>query len=1502
MPVGFGDLNALCPDSECCPDPCASILGNGFIEYLLIDCFKVNQAAGAVQGTFSEPGPGLRDVVTDTENKISIVGGELLIASGKIVPAWGDPTIWWTKTNGDAFERVAGRTLAININSSDYVNSALGFDDEQLTNMDDSRYTFSGDALYFVYSGVFGTYVISPTDGIEFDLYTMLRDMGAYYFVANGGFGSSPLLIGVTNSHVGQSLYPSINNHSSINVVSKGISVADQPLITPTASDTFDSVVALDAGDNEVDGVHVRVGLDGDAGHYSPDGLTYTQLDAADLDTAGWDGDVGSFVAHVKPAQSSGTYRAVGVGRDSGDFISLYQSSANAVAVRTVGGASLSSTFTHAGLGVAQVWGANWDRDTDDELTVLVNGSPDLTPATSLPAWIDTPLELYSVIGALTNANVQNFDGEIYDVIISLGVEISNANHANISTKLLAGTLTANDLDTYIGSGAWIWYKQNEHHVTNGGTETVKTTDASSNALVGYHHRVALNGSYGKYNLISNTNIYSIALNTFFDGQEGGVIQRLRASDFEAWSGAETRRPLYLNVDGANRIGLQSTVSPNAFNFFYIAGGTTEQTTKSSVSTLDWFTPAMIWSKTNNNFQAYWNGATEGAAQAIAGTWAGALLSTECNIGATNTDALNSYHGDIGDTIIFNSFNGDYANIDTHIATIHTLLDAGTLTTSHLDTIFGAGNWVWFQNNEANAGGSGLTWTGDKAGTDDAKLYIAAPPGTELLANNDFSAWTADDPDGWTVGGEVGADPEVTERDSGQLNAGTNLVGGSANIYSSATTFNPSITQTGLTVGDFYKQVIVASAYGSGSLEAGDQSGTALVTINGVGTFQNTFAAANAIYRVRVAATVPTDATMDSVSVKPLTLSELITSVDTSHSEAIVSAGLTTTDDTQHGLVLNLDSATSPANLVLVYCDRVDNKIYLKKLVAGVWTTVGSVAFTYGAGQKLECWKSGTSYRVRYNDVHLLAGTISDAGIVDNTRHGVFSTDSDSYAENFLTHQVDGHDNLDGMIACNQVPVALNPFLQYNESVFWDFQEPVEDTSGVAKANNQALATGRSVSSKVFTDYTAPPAITDAGGNVARWDGTAGLQNLSDSVAVIPNLTWEFTYTISNYSAGSMRARVGNIFGTVRSGDGTYTEEITADAANLILLAGNGFAGDVDLTTMTVKQTNILASSAYPGAEEVTNGGFATGDLTGWANNGAPPTREVTGGRLHVISDAGSQGVNQSPTGSVAAGKRYQTSIDYEVTGANLRYDDGGVGGFSKNYGNATATDSFEFTAGGPNIRVISTAAAVEFFADNISIKEANPFNADHTGVLVGEPGTIQIARSCYYDGVADFTDGYSAELNGYYNPNEGTFILFGKADTGVWVDGVFRYLARFQAAAGNQIYVTKSAGPPNINVNYEGGAVLKAVAIPSGSPTDFFMLGMTWKNNVLRGFWNGIQSGADVPGLVDIVGNLDPNICLLGAFSQTPTNTWHGWLSYPIISNRALSDQAILDIYNLGI
>jgi hypothetical protein len=121
---------------------------------------------------------------------------------------------------------------------------------------------------------------------------------------------------------------------------------------------------------------------------------------------------------------------------------------------------------------------------------------------------------------------------------------------------------------------------------------------------------------------------------------------------------------------------------------------------------------------------------------------------------------------------------------------------------------------------------------------------------------------------------------------------------------------------------------------------------------------------------------------------------------DSATSDVVISADVTLTAYTQAGIVMNLDDESSPANFVIGYHDGTN--AILEKCVAGVYTSVISAAATYAAGATLVVIKDGNDYSLFYNNVKIGATTaISDAGIVSNTKHGLFSTYSSNRLDNF---------------------------------------------------------------------------------------------------------------------------------------------------------------------------------------------------------------------------------------------------------------------------------------------------------------------------------------------------------------------------------------------------------------------------------------------------------------------------------------------------------------------
>jgi hypothetical protein len=293
-----------------------------------------------------------------------------------------------------------------------------------------------------------------------------------------------------------------------------------------------------------------------------------------------------------------------------------------------------------------------------------------------------------------------------------------------------------------------------------------------------------------------------------------------------------------------------------------------------------------------------------------------------------------------------------------------------------------------------------LTW--DK-GSDAGEIMKITPSlGSELVTNGDMeldSNWS-----------NVGT-PTTNERSTEQVNGGTysrKVVTDTAYEGILSDTFVPTIGQWGYFTGGAYPNttasLLVESAGGSVSSSTSHAGGT-WSQFHRVGRFIGPF---TETIRLRPTAAVGTWY-FDEISVKPLILSSLFSSVSTSDNDVIADANITVVEQgVQAGVALNLDSASSPTEGVVAYLTRTNATtgatVTLDKFTtATTWTNVqAATAVTYSAGATLRIIKSGTAYRVYYNNALVGAEkTISDATLIDNTIHGLFSTYSTNSFDNF---------------------------------------------------------------------------------------------------------------------------------------------------------------------------------------------------------------------------------------------------------------------------------------------------------------------------------------------------------------------------------------------------------------------------------------------------------------------------------------------------------------------
>jgi len=135
---------------------------------------------------------------------------------------------------------------------------------------------------------------------------------------------------------------------------------------------------------------------------------------------------------------------------------------------------------------------------------------------------------------------------------------------------------------------------------------------------------------------------------------------------------------------------------------------------------------------------------------------------------------------------------------------------------------------------------------------------------------------------------------------------------------------------------------------------------------------------------------------VDDFTAAKLTLATMFAWMDAKQANVTVKGAWILTNGALGGVIINLDNPTTPLNFVYAYHTGPDgDTISLFKCVAGVYSNVlvnQSAAYVEGANVEVRKTAS-TTYQLWYNGAQIGADqTISDAGIISNTYHGLFGT------------------------------------------------------------------------------------------------------------------------------------------------------------------------------------------------------------------------------------------------------------------------------------------------------------------------------------------------------------------------------------------------------------------------------------------------------------------------------------------------------------------------------
>lgn len=480
--------------------------------------------------------------------------------------------------------------------------------------------------------------------------------------------------------------------------------------------------------------------------------------------------------------------------------------------------------------------------------------------------------------------------------------------------------------------------------------------------------------------------------------------------------------------------------------------------------------------------------------------------------------------------------------------------------------------------------------------------------------------------------------------------------------------------------------------------------------------------------------------------------------------------------------------------------------------------------------------------------------------------------------------------------------------------LMWDFQEP---SGAVAVAYNSPLALGRDlVINGDFANWTgddpdnwtvagevgADPEVSEVGSGQSHGGVGTGACNLfSSATAVSPQIrgeallavgkTYKITIVISAIAGTiTLRELGGGELVEVIASTGTFNFTWTA-SVTAIQVQGTSAAVNATIDSITIQQTGILASSAYPGAEELSEAGDGTADKDNWtAGNNATLTNPSPNLLRIARSTTDNPNANQN---ALTVGKRYKmTGEARSDSNATPRILQGVAIVFAGTTSVDWQTINIEFVANtniGIGLQSLTSTGTEHTEWRNLSITEVNPLNTDHTGVTAGQPGPAGLLSVLYAPGA--YTDAYSAEHNSMFNPALWTQDIFGKVSgAGVWTDNTLRILLNWQVDANNYLRLSKNTSN-ELQWDYMAGGTLESVVL-AVTPSDFFGMRATINaTGNMTAYYNGVITGSAQAIAGTWVGNLHPDTTTIGALNTTPNSEWDGWIT--VIPGLPIEDTA---------
>jgi hypothetical protein len=230
--------------------------------------------------------------------------------------------------------------------------------------------------------------------------------------------------------------------------------------------------------------------------------------------------------------------------------------------------------------------------------------------------------------------------------------------------------------------------------------------DSGANGLSAIYHNVYVNGNTDRawFNGINSyVDYYSAGLVANYHGDETTIIVRAKVNSSAVWTDSLphylfSMQPFDPTTGGSGALVIWKPNINNAIVFYYALDSGFFGLHNVPFSSLSWFTAGMTFSTGADEWKTYLDGIQVDVTDSPVTPFHSAypVLDT-CYLGALGLSALpDKWLGWMADGIL----GWGTAASPAQMLSIHTNLNAGTLTTIDLNTVFGAGNYAWWKLNE----------------------------------------------------------------------------------------------------------------------------------------------------------------------------------------------------------------------------------------------------------------------------------------------------------------------------------------------------------------------------------------------------------------------------------------------------------------------------------------------------------------------------------------------------------------------------------------------------------------------------------------------------------------------------------------------------------------------------------------------------------------------------------------------------------------------------------